>query len=265
MSEPKPTCVEEYLKWMRKTHNVEISNRTRVYYDSVVNKLRSDFSSHAFWQQLLGRWVEIHQDYQVKTTYPLFLDLSPPSLVVKPYDSFIEKTFRKNILQNRDWPNPPKKGWVLPTNWFESTNDLIRTLVVVKYLDGVDFLVEHLKSESKKDGLNGNSYFEARDEGYYAAHFYLRLPFEIPQESWDTKTVNIDVEIQITTQLQEVIRKLLHEHYEKRRVISGKPDQKKWQWEYRGDDFSANYLGHILHYLEGTILEIRDKKQKDKL
>jgi hypothetical protein len=28
---------------------------------------------------------------------------------------------------------------------------------------------------------------------------------------------------------------------------------------YKSDEFAINYLGHILHYLEGTIVEIRDK------
>ena len=266
MPEPKekPQNVEEYLKWLRDSQNTDISPRTRVYYESVVNKLKADFSNNPFWLDFIEQWNELHQSYQVKTSYPLFLDNLPPKLLVKPYDSFIHKTFRKNVVQNKNWPDPPQKGWLLPTNWFTATNDLVRTLVVVKYLDGVNWLIDYLKKKSEEHHIEGSNYFEARDDGYYAAHFYLRLPFEIPQESWDTVKVNVNVEIQVTTQLQEVIRKSLHEHYEKQRAIM-KPERQKWQWDYRGEDFSANYLGHILHYLEGTILEIRDNKQKGKI
>ncbi|KKK63816.1 hypothetical protein LCGC14_2990500, partial [marine sediment metagenome] len=34
----------------------------------------------------------------------------------------------------------------------------------------------------------------------------------------------------------------------------------KWQWDYRSDEFAANYLGHILHYVEGMIIDVRDKR-----
>ena len=37
----------------------------------------------------------------------------------------------------------------------------------------------------------------------------------------------------------------------------------KWQWDYKSDEFSANYLGHILHYVEGMIVEIREKQKKE--
>lgn len=60
------------------------------------------------------------------------------------------------------------------------------------------------------------------------------------------------------TELQENIVNLLHKYYEgNRKKIKSK---EKWQWNYKSEEFAANYLGHMLHYLEGTIVEIRDKK-----
>ena len=67
------------------------------------------------------------------------------------------------------------------------------------------------------------------------------------------------VEIQITTQLQEVIRRLLHKYYERQRSGRSTSDL-KWQWDYKSDEFAANYLGHILHYVEGMIMDVRDKR-----
>jgi hypothetical protein len=32
---------------------------------------------------------------------------------------------------------------------------------------------------------------------------------------------------------------------------------------YRTEEFRANYLGHILHYIEGMIIDIRDKQKKE--
>ena len=78
---------------------------------------------------------------------------------------------------------------------------------------------------------------------------------------WDTERVDVSIEIQITTQLQEVIRKLLHKYYEDRRKRIIEEDI-KWQWNYKSDEFIANYLGHILHYVEGMIMEIREKQKE---
>lgn len=104
--------------------------------------------------------------------------------------------------------------------------------------------------------------YKAREEGYYAAHFYTKQAFEVPKIDWDTKEIDFSIEIQITTQLQEVIRKLLHKYYERKRKMGVKPVE-KWQWDYTCEEFSTNYLGHILHYVEGMILEIREKQRKD--
>ena len=104
--------------------------------------------------------------------------------------------------------------------------------------------------------------FEAKEEGYYAAHLYIRPEFEIPEVTWNTKRIKVSIEIQITTQLQEVIRKLLHKYYEQRRKGLG-VEKIKWQWDYKSDEFSANYLGHIVHYVEGMIMEIREKQKEE--
>jgi len=81
--------------------------------------------------------------------------------------------------------------------------------------------------------------------------------------NWDTIFIKISIELQITTQLQEVIRKLLHNYYEERRIRL-KEEDLKWQWDYRSDEFATNYLGHILHYIEGMIMDIREKQEEKK-
>ena len=42
-------------------------------------------------------------------------------------------------------------------------------------------------------------------------------------------------------------------------------DDMKWQWDYKSDEFTANYLGHILHYVEGRIVELRDKQKEEQI
>jgi hypothetical protein len=55
---------------------------------------------------------------------------------------------------------------------------------------------------------------------------------------------------------------MLHLHYEKRREQRAGPESDAWKWDYKSDEFSTNYLGHILHYLEGVIVEIRNKPRR---
>jgi predicted NAD-dependent protein-ADP-ribosyltransferase YbiA (DUF1768 family) len=104
---------------------------------------------------------------------------------------------------------------------------------------------------------------EARPEGYYAAHFYARNEFEISKLDWDTERVSVSVEIQVTTQLQEVIKNLLHTYYEKRR-LAAQDAPADWQWDYRTDECCTNDLGHILHYVEGMIVEIRERQERQR-
>ena len=132
----------------------------------------------------------------------------------------------------------------------------------MKYLDGVEFLREKIHSACARHSLPCDVVLEAREEGYYAAHVYTRQAFEIPRLDWDTETVDVSIELQVTTQLQEAIRTLLHKYYEKRRTV-GVEEDSPWQWDYRSGEFVANYLGHILHYVEGMIMEIRERQTEE--
>ena len=55
---------------------------------------------------------------------------------------------------------------------------------------------------------------------------------------------------------------MLHRYYEENRVNLSNDDI-IWQWDYTKPEFTTNYLGHILHYLEGMIMEVRDKKMEE--
>jgi hypothetical protein len=186
---------------------------------------------------------------------------SEPNIYIKPFDSFLLKTYRKNILDNKNWPQEPQGGWTLPANWYSKIHDVIRTSIAVKYLDGVEFLMGKIGSFCSEKGAKCDPSLEAREEGYYAAHLNIWRNFEIPKYPWDTERIDVSVELQITTQLQEAIRNLLHKYYEENRKLPKNTDVAKWQWNYKSEEFSVAYLGHILHYVEGMIMEIREKQR----
>lgn len=259
MDEKKPKNMEEYIRWLRSKHDVEISPRTAVHYESVTNRVKSELERSDFWTNLTRNLREYDDEYRIVTGYPL-LARTDLQVLVKPYSSFLLKTFRKNVIDNKYWPDEPGGGWVLPENWFSKINDILRTLIVVKYLDGVQFMSDRVKTLCGEHDQKCRTFFEAREEGYYAAHLYTKQRFEIPSFTWDTERVDVSIEIQVTTQLQEVIRRLLHTYYEDHRRQGTRKE--KWQWDFRSEEFSANYLGHILHYVEGMIMEVREKQKE---
>lgn len=260
----KPRNIDEYKKWLKDELSITINSKTENHYNSIANKVKNDFLKSKTWNEIISKLNDFNNEYLAKTNYQLLINDFKPDLVTKPFSSFFEKTFRKNIVYNKRFPREPYDGWITPDNWIVNTNDILRTYFVVKYLDGVEFLMGKIEDVLKINLLECNTHFEARDEGYYAVHVYTKKEFDIPKIDWDTEQKTISIEIQITTQLQEVIGKLTHQFYENRRVKQIKLD-KKWQWNYESEEFTANYLGHILHYVEGMIMEVRNKQSKNSI
>jgi hypothetical protein len=264
MAEPedRPTSIAAYRTWLKDQFDVEITSQDATYHESLTLRFRQDFESGDFWAALMEDLTEFDAEYQVRTSYGLLMNKDESIRVLeKSFDSFLLKTFRKNIVENDAWPEAPEGGWFLPSNWYERINDCVRTTLVVKYLDGVQYLESKLRELADRLDIPCTSQFEAKEEGYYAAHVYIRSTSVVPARDWQTLTLTPLVEIQVTTQLQDVIRRLLHRYYEDRRQVE-QPSM-KWQWEYRSDEFVANYLGHILHYVEGMIMDIREKQQAE--
>jgi len=257
----KPENIDEYKKWLKQEFQVVIDRRVQSDYESVGLTLKENLSKSSMWMTLENDYRTIDHDYLTRTGYHLFFQTEFPELKIKPFRSFLLKSFRKNVLENSVWPNKPGDGWVLPENWLKATNDIVRTSFAVKYLDGVEYLIGELSKRSEDKGYHNKVDYEAKDVGYYAAHFYFFFPCNVPGIDWETDMKGFSVEIQVTTQVQDVIKKLLHKYYNESRQVMHEEDV-KWQWDYRSDEFSVNYLGHILHYLEGMIMEIREKQEK---
>jgi hypothetical protein len=262
MSKTKPTS-EEYEKWLKDEQGIAINNIIRNNYESVTMKIRDQFERSKFWVDLTRDLKRLDQKYYSQNKdYYLFMSTTSPVILIKSFDPFLLKTYRKNILYNKNWPNEPNDGWILPSNWYSRINDIVRTLFVVKYIDGVEFMINELGAYCVQCSILPETHFEAREEGYYAAHLYIRQKFEVPNVEWDTEIIDVSIEIQVTTQLQDVIRRLLHKYYEDHRKNFNRDEN--WQWNYKSEEFAANYLGHILHYVEGMIVEIRDREKSVK-
>jgi hypothetical protein len=257
----KPEDAKQYNDWLRREHHVDITKRTCNHYQAVARQVKSAFEESALWTELNRQLAEFNRQFFLSTKQDLWVRPTPPQLDMKPFDSFLLKTYRKNVVNNNNWPDPPDGGWLLPPDWFSRVNDIVRTCFAVKFLDGVNFFEDKLGNLCAANQCEFRADYEAKEEGYYALHIYTKIRCEVPNEDLDTEDRDFAIEIQITTQLQEVIRGLLHKFYESRRKDLGA--SKAWQWDYKSDEFAANYLGHILHYVEGMIMEVRDKESGD--
>ena len=259
--EEKPSNPEEYKEWLVQELKVDNLGHHETHYKSATPKILSDFKGSAVWVRVTQFLGEIASDYYARNDYLLFAGgIAAPELEIKPFDSFLLKTYRRNVLNNRNWPDPPQDGWLTPDNWFSQINDIVRTSFVVKYLDGVEYLASKIQEVCQENAVGCDLEFRALEEGYYAAHINVVQNCEIPLLTWETQKLDIQIEIQITTQLQEVIRKLLHKHYEERRLRGNEEPSTNWQWDYKSEEFSTNYLGHILHYIEGMIMDVRERR-----
>lgn len=258
ISNVKPNTLDDYNKWALR--NLRWNNTANRYYDTVVSSMKTQFEQGSFWVNFLTNLSKLKQDYREKQGVELLYLGSNPELCTKPYESFVDKTFRKNVLKNENWPDAPNRGWVDFINGYEFIGDIVRTSCAARYLDGVELIVQCARDTCTHLGDSCRCDYKANDEGYYAVHVDIPVEFEIPTLTWESRKISTSVEIQVTTQFKDVIKELIHDVYAKGRSTVHSSDH-KWQWDYKSDTFTMNYLGHLMHYLEGTIVELRDRRK----
>jgi len=251
---PRPDFEAEYRAWLRETHGIGVGPQTSSQFAEVSQRLARELSASSFWNALPDRLKRLNANHKVERGYALLAAPGKsPDVDIKSWTSFWDKTYRLNVLSNNRWPDAPARGWVLPETWFAQIGDIVRTKIVVKYLDGMTIVADDIARLAADFGLSTQSGRVAKTEGYYATHVDVSFPVEV-STGLDTEVLDTHVEIQITTELQENIYDLAHGHYESRRMAQ---EPGEWQWNYTSDEFSANYLGHVLHYLEGMIMRLR--------
>jgi len=146
----------EFPEWLAKNLDVELTSRDTVHYNSATLQMQNQLLQSSFWRLLCKNLMEYNDSYFAENQEELLKDKISPNILVKPFGSFINKVYRQDVLENKRFPKEPESGWVLPTNWFSKINDILRTTIIVKYLDGVEYLASRLESLcSEKSTLIG--------------------------------------------------------------------------------------------------------------
>lgn len=255
-----PQNLKEYIEWAKGALSIDFENKEysilhQVNLVSVVNTIQKT----PFYLNLNTKLNQWEKSYEENNNSQLLMDTKGLILLQKSYDSAVNKSFRCNVLWNSNFPDPPDKGWVTPANWFSTLDDLVRGMLVCKFIDGPNFIIDKLKEYTKELDLKCFSKSLQRDEGYYAFHCYIIFQVDL-LDKHSTQQANVKLEIQVTTQLQEVLKSLTHQFYEHTRIQPqiNKFDRSKWKWEYKSNRFKAGYLCHTLHLLEALIVDLRD-------
>jgi hypothetical protein len=243
----------EYAGWLSAKSGID-AVKFENHYKAVAAQICADILASPGWNALIAELPEANDAYTIAYKGQLLNSLNP-TLFIKPYASLLNKSFRKNVKNNENWPDPPEGGWIVAPTWFGAFNDIFRTTITVSYLDGVEFLYERLKAAAALVGCDCNFDFNSTPEGYYAGHFILKGVTTVPDLSFGSYEQDYSVEIQMTTHVKEAIKSILHPIYEKAR-LENKGDH-NWQWDFSCDEFIANNLGHIIHYVEGMIVKVR--------
>ncbi len=222
--------------------------------------LRQAFETSPFWREvglLLYDWGDSYSKQKEALLYQGAPSL--PRLANKPWQSFLSRTWRENVQNNKGWPEAPGGGWWLPDNWFERAWDIVRTRFVVRYLDGVQTLAENLVEVAQdKFGLEAHCDAEAKADGYYAYHVYIRQPFSVAALDYNGRQErSSNVEIQVMTELAEVISALTHTYYEVRRDSA--PLEKPKGWDFDDLEVQATEIARQCFPLEKDIERLREE------
>jgi hypothetical protein len=252
-----PESVDDYVSWASTTLGIDFAApATRNRYETNLQNAQTALEDSRFMMEFQAFLAQQEEEYKRKMGAGLLMssELIP---VRKPFRSAVTKSYRANVLSNRNFPNPPKRGWTNPDNWYERFDDLIRSVLVCKFLDGPKVLALALDEFVDVVGLTCRHVPRSTDDGYYAFHHYTGIPVHIVDAAWQTHETTVQFEIQLTTQLQEVLRQLTHPLYEQARVAKDRKDD-SWKWEYDAPRFRTSYLGHTLHMIEAVIVQVRD-------
>lgn len=267
MAESFDEMMEIYEELLSQHEGVNVETMEE-YYESYTGIMFKEFNESEFMEKLRTNIKYYDDDYLSKYSYKLFEDRDFFRIKIKPYKSVIEKCFRKDILSKKAYDLFIEKKYDVildeyiqctPFNCYDEFEDIIRTRATVKYMDGAHYLLDKLKELILKCGLKCSNEYKAEDDGYYAVHIDLFYDFEIPDIYMNTISIKSRIEIQINSAIQNLLINLTHPYYE----VSRKRPRKsmiKWQWAYDCDEFIPNYLGHIIHYVEGMMMNIKENK-----
>lgn len=258
--------LDEYAGWARDNIAFDPENEQfRRRFAQNTGIIRTSIEQSEQWAKVLSVLNTLSERYHEKYKVSLFTESGwKPSLHIKPIESVVEKTWRQNVLHNKQFPQPPKgdpANWITESNMYGALNDLIRCRVVCRYMDGPQFICDAAK-HLLGDGIVAKTHSMETELGYYAWHLGVIVPATVMRANGDVDDQPVQFEVQLTTHLNDVLNDLTHSFYEDRRTEKTTRDP-LWKWDPSNPQFKGAFFGHTLHLLEGMIVELKNEMTKE--
>jgi ppGpp synthetase/RelA/SpoT-type nucleotidyltranferase len=256
----KPETPQQFSEWSTEATCGRFSRYTPTWYATGQNNLFTQLQDSEFFAQFATLLENSTTEFRQRSRAQLLAVGTAPEVEwhKKSYESFLEKMFRKNCVENLNFPSPPLGGWVSLDSAFSAIDDIVRTTIFVAYADAPDFLAKQIEESAERFNLCVVHKDHVTEKGYYARHVYISLSVPIASltaggEFTDQK---VAVEVQIATQLQGALREITHFMYERERLNGAQATD--WKRDFRSGRFRAAYMAHSLRFIEAMILEVRD-------
>lgn len=243
----------DFFHWLQVHSNISFR---QTLFSMHSGYLANEVQNHPFILDLSKDLATWDLDSQDNLGYPLLMESELKPFHRKSHESFLNKIYRTDCVYNSNFPLPPDGGWIDENSYLSRINDLIRNKISCKFIDGPEILAQKMVELANKHSLRAEYSSRNYDDGYYAYHFYVYLPIKIDAGSLPPITHDVAIEIQISTQLKEVMYEILHKFYADERSKVFKED---WKWDTGSLKFKSGYLSHTLHMLEAMIVELRNE------
>jgi hypothetical protein len=264
MQETKPADVAAFRKWSTTATCGDLGHTAEKWYGITQGNVVTQILDSPFFSALPTFLGEASKDYSSEQAgaalVSLGRELDPGKFWSrKSASSLFDKLFRLNIVENTGFPDAPPGGWVSLRDAFRfgAVDDMVRTTLVVAYADGPSFLARWLADKAREEGLTSVIKDHAKEKGYYAKHLYVGLSVDVQDPEGGFGKLTIPVEIQITTELQGVLKEITHLLYEQERVTG--PLEADWKESFESGRFRAAYMAHSLRFIEAMIVELRNR------
>lgn len=204
-----------------------------------------------YWNTAKEKLPHWASEYRRSTGGDLLAKPGLPDFIGKSCDRIRSKLYQDHRRKKVDPTKAlPPGGPPVPL-----LDDLVRTRINCKFLDGVEYLGKVLFHLAEEMNLNPGRDRKGRIEGYYAQH----ITFEgdvFFRMGGSSSPVRITCEIQLATDLSTRIWEATHPIYEETRDTDEEPAD--WQWDPNDVRFVSRQLGHMIHLADGLLVRLRE-------
>ena len=256
----RPKSVEAEVNWLAKLAEIReefsIPHYPRILAENA-ETWAQEVSVGPFWAFTKGSLSKWGTEYKSRIGADLLPRPDLPNFQGKTEAGIREKLIRlckrnqdnlSNVIAG-DGPPIPK------------LNDLVRTRVACRYIDGVDFLAKKIMEVGAETNCSVELSREGRIEGYFAQHITLGQNV-ILRLAGHEQMVTINCEIQVASELATRVWDASHPLYADTRTRGKSPEE--WQWKPTDPQFIANQLGHMIHLADGLLVQLRDTQNPRK-